>query len=232
MDKILLVEDDFSLSKITKRIIEKNGYEVTQAYSVEEATACMKEKRFDLILLDLMLPDGAGTDLCRKIREHSFCPIIFVSCISDSETKIDALQLGGDDYITKPVNYDELIARIQINIRRAKMYNLGRSDAEIEQFPGLYVNKKSRAVWLTDEAEKPVTKVDLSPTEYKILCVFMEKHGELILYHELFRELWSEEDLGDVRTVMVHVSNLKKKLGSVGEKMFRTVRGAGYIFGN
>jgi DNA-binding response OmpR family regulator len=228
--KILLVEDDSNFSFIMKRMIESKEYYVVTADCVEDAVEKMKKESFDLILLDMMLPDGYGTDLCQKIRTASVCPIIFVSCLSDTETKIKALQLGGDDYITKPVDFDELITRIEVNIRRARQYNLGRSLSEEERFGGFLVNKSKHEVWLTNQEEEMTERVDLSPIEYQLLCTMMERPNQLILYQELYQKVWNADDLGDVRTVMVHVSNLRKKLGESGKETIRTVRGAGYIF--
>lgn len=230
LGKILLVEDDNNLSFIMKRVIESKDYYVATAESVEDTIDKMKTESFDLILLDMMLPDGYGTDLCSQIRNTSFCPIIFVSCLSDKETKIKALQLGGDDYITKPVDYEELITRIEVNIRRARQYNLGRSSSAEEHFDGFLVNKDRREVWITNENGEAVEKADLSPIEYQLLCTLMERPKQLLLYQDLYQQVWNADDLGDVRTVMVHVSNLRKKMGEKGKEVIKTVRGAGYIF--
>lgn len=229
MERILLVEDDKNLSFITKRMLESRGYEVTAAMSLQEARETLQKMRFDLILLDMMLPDGEGTQLCGEIRETSVCPIIFVSCLSDNVTKISALQMGGDDYVTKPVNYEELIARVQVNIRRAKLYNL-KTEADELAFPGLLVKKQKHEVWLTDEKEQPAMLVDLSPIEFALLICLIDHEGELVLYQNLYQQVWQSEDIGDVRTVMVHVSNLRKKLGDAGKTLIHTVRSAGYIF--
>ena len=228
MERILLVEDDSNLSFITKRMLENRGFDVTAAMSLAEAREKLKGKNFDLILLDMMLPDGEGTQLCAEIRETSVCPIIFVSCLSDNLTKISALQMGGDDYVTKPVNYEELITRVQVNIRRAKLYNL-KTDASELVFQGLLVNKQKHEVWLTDENGSPTIMADLSPIEYGLLLCLIDHEGELMLYQTLYSHVWQSEDLGDVRTVMVHVSNLRKKLGNAGS-LIHTVRSAGYIF--
>ena len=229
MYQILLVEDDKNLSFITKRLLESRGYEVAAALTLAEAREWLKKNSFDLILLDMMLPDGEGIQLCQEIRKTSVCPIIFVSCLSDNLTKISALQMGGDDYVVKPVNYEELMMRIQVNLRRAKQYNL-RTEAEEWTFPGLLVKKQMHEVWLTDETKQPTTLVDLSPIEYELLCCLIQHEGELMLYQNLYQQVWHVEDLGDVRTVMVHVSNLRKKLGDAGKKLIHTVRSAGYIF--
>lgn len=229
MDRILLVEDDKDLSFITKRLMESRGFEVMTAATIAQAQTLLQQRSFDLILLDLMLPDGDGTQLCEDIRRTSVCPIIFVSCLSDNLTKVSALQMGGDDYITKPVDHEELIVRVQVNIRRAKQYNLGRSEKEEMFFPGLMLKKQKREVWLTDEENRPLEPVDLSPIEYSLLLCLIENEGELVLYQDIFQQVWHAEDLGDVRTVMVHISNLRKKLGDRG-KLIHTVRSAGYIF--
>lgn len=228
MERILLVEDDRNLSFITKRMLESRGFDVTAALSLAEAREKLQRNRFDLILLDMMLPDGEGTELCAEIRENSVCPIIFVSCLSDNLTKISALQMGGDDYVTKPVNYEELVARVQVNIRRAKLYNL-KTDINELSFRGLVVNKQKHEVWLTDEDGSPAVLADLSPIEYGLLICLIDHEGELMLYQTLYNHVWQSDDFGDVRTVMVHVSNLRKKLGDAGS-LIHTIRSAGYIF--
>lgn len=229
MEKILLVEDDKNLSFITKRMLESRGFSVIAALTLEEAREQLKNSRFDLILLDMMLPDGEGTQLCAEIRETSVCPIIFVSCLSDNLTKISALRMGGDDYVTKPVNYEELITRVQINIRRAKLYNLKTETDEL-LFPGLLVKKQLHEVWLTGKDGLPQILVDLSPIEYALLLCMIDHEDELMLYQTLYHDVWHSEDAGDIRTVMVHVSNLRKKLGDAGKRLIHTVRSAGYIF--
>ncbi|MGN1230896.1 MAG: response regulator transcription factor, partial [Anaerotignum sp.] len=214
----------------TKRLLESRGFSVMTAPTVAQAKEALAKNSFDLILLDMMLPDGEGTELCTEIRKKSVCPIIFVSCLSDNLTKIVALQMGGDDYVTKPVNYEELITRIQVNIRRAKHYNLGKSEAEELTFPGLLLKKQKREVWLLAEDGTPQSLVELSPIEYGLLLCLIEHEGELVLYEDLYQSVWRAEDMGDVRTVMVHVSNLRKKLGNCGKDLIHTVRSAGYIF--
>lgn len=230
-DRILLVEDDATLSFIVKRYLESREFNVTTAESVQMAKTEMQKQSFDLVLLDMMLPDGIGTDVCTYIRRTSFCPIIFVSCLNDKETKLRAFEMGGDDYITKPVDFDELTMRIQANIRREHQYNLGRSTSAEEHFGGLVIKRKSHEVFFDDGKGCAGEQIELSPTEYKLLVAMIDKPGELLLYHELYRAVWDADDLGDNSIVMVHISNLKKKLGDLGKSSIRTVRGAGYIFG-
>lgn len=230
MEHILLIEDDEQLSFITKRLLENKGYAVSAVATVSAAREFIEPGKLDLILLDLMLPDGNGMQLCTEIRRYSTCPIIFLSCLSDSLSKISALRAGGDDYITKPVNFEELIARIEVNIRRAKEYNAGTWDAEEIRFPGLLLRKKKREAWLMKEDGAFDSLLELSPIEYSLLLCLAERAGELVLYQDLYQQVWQAEDLGDVRTVMVHVSNLRKKMGQRGKELIHTVRSAGYIF--
>lgn len=165
MEHILLVEDDGQLSFVMKRLLESKGYQVTAAASAAAAKEAMGKERFDLILLDMMLPDGEGTGLCAEIRLSSVCPVIFLSCLSDSDSKIAALRAGGDDYITKPVNFEELAMRIQANIRRAKEYNTGAREAEEISFPGLLLRKKKREAWLMEPDGVSGSLLELSPIE-------------------------------------------------------------------
>ena len=229
MECILVVEDDKQLSFIMKRMLESREYEVHTAFSIKQAKEELGKREFDLILLDMMLPDGEGSQICEEIRKYSVCPVIFVSCLSDQETKISALKMGADDYVTKPGNYEELLARIEANIRRAKQYNEKKVSSDELYFPGLCVKWKMREAWTTDEKGNLLAMLELSPLEYALLMCLIETQGELVLYQELFKRVWQTEDTSDIRTVMVHVSNLRKKMGECG-KLIHTVRSAGYIF--
>ena len=229
MEYILLVEEDKQLSFIMKRMIANKGYGVVTAFSIRQAREELKKREFDLILLDMMLSDGEGSQLCEEIRKFSTCPIIFVSCLSDQDTKISALKMGGDDYITKPVNYGEMLARIEVNIRRAKQYSEKKNTSDELHFQGLCVKRKTREAWITDKNRELVSKLELSPLEYALLICLIDNQEELVLYQDLFKHVWQTEDASDVRTVMVHVSNLRKKMGEAG-KLIHTVRSAGYIF--
>ena len=230
MEKILSVEDDAELSVIIKKMVESRGYSVVSAYTVESALSELEKQSFDLILLDMMLPDGDGTQLCEMIRKKSYCPIIFVSCLSDNDTKVKALLTGGDDYITKPIDFEELFAKIYVNLRRANQYNLGKSSSSEEHIPGIIIKKNRREVYKCGESGSETELISLSPTEYDLLLYFIKNQDELKLYEDLFKTIWNADYIGDVRTVMVHVSNLRKKLKDYDIDYIHTVRGAGYIF--
>lgn len=230
MEKILSVEDDNDLGGIIKIMLENKGYQVTTAQTISQALTILENESFDLILLDMMLPDGEGIILCDTIRKSSFCPIIFVTCLSDKEAKIKALEIGGDDYITKPIDFEDLFARIKVNLRRANQYNLGKSFANKEIVSRILLDKDKREVWILDDNKEKLKEIYLSRTEYMLLEYFIKKQDELLLYEELYRAIWNVDDLGDYRTVMVHVSNLRKKLKDYDVDYISTVRSAGYIF--
>ncbi len=229
-DRILLVEDDAELSLITCLQLEERGYDVCCVHNGAEAEESIRKDTFELIILDLLLPDQNGIDLCKKIRRQVFYPIVFTSCIGDKKVIINALENGADDYVIKPVEYDELVARIEANIRRNRYYNeseFRKGKIWCRQF---MIDKDLHKVWHISEEGEKLAIITLSPTEYKLLVCFAENPGVLILYHELYRYIWQSDDLGDVRTVMVHVSNLRKKI-DIGKKgVIDTIRGAGYIF--
>lgn len=225
MKSVLLIEDDVDLSYITKFNLENAGYSVEIAYNGKDSMKMIENSKYDLILLDMILPDASGADICKYIRGEQNTPIIFVSCIDDRDMVIDALEKGGDDYIVKPVDFAELIARMEANIRRVKMdskRNVINHNIRFKQFS---VDIDRRVVKNTKGEE-----IELSPTEYQLLLKFIQHQGELLLYNDLYNSIWESDSLGDIRTVMVHISNLRKKIDSGKTGVIETVRGAGYIF--
>lgn len=227
MYRILSVEDDHDLSLITHASLAHAGHTVDDAYTCAEAEKLLAENEYDLILLDVMLPDRSGDELCRAIRQECDCPIIFMSCLEDSDTIVGALHSGGDDYMVKPVRYPELLARVESVIRRTK----GRTEKKEREEDSPIIDRKSfsldvhhHRVMRGDHAE------DLSAIEYALLRYMMERPDTLLLYQDLYQNVWDTDCLGDFRTVMVHISNLRKKLDPERRGIIETVRGAGYIF--
>lgn len=223
--RILVVEDDLDLAEITKLNLEHAGYDVSLAHSYQDALALLQDDSFDLILLDILLPDENGDALCRKIRDNCVCPIIFMSCLDDSGTIISALKDGGDDYVVKPVNYGELLARIQANIRRVQCYHPNASRRK-----GLREFKQFSIDTIHHKVLQNGSEVVLSPIEYALLEYMTAHPDTLLLYNDLYHQIWKNDSLGDIRTVMVHISNLRKKIDLNKTGLIETVRGAGYIF--
>lgn len=222
MKRVLLVEDDADLSIISAVSLKRMGCIVDQAYTCEQALKFLEQNDYEFILLDETLPDMNGSDLCAIIRPRCHCPIIFTSCLSDGDSIINALKSGGDDYMVKPINYSELLARVDAVIRR------GKANRELKQpikrFKSFDLDTIHHCIIRDGE------EISLSTIEYTLLCYFIEHAGALLLYQELYQNVWGNDSLGDVRTIMVHVSNLRKKLDPDRIGMITTVRGAGYIF--
>ena len=222
MYHILLVEDDQDLSAITYANLTHAGHAVDTAFTCAEAEALMTQREYDLILLDIMLPDHSGDELCRRIRRECDCPIIFLSCLEDSDTIVGALRSGGDDYMVKPVRYPELLARADAVIRRSQSQK--KKDDPMRLFRSFTMDTLHHRI-LRDEKE-----VDLSSIEYALLLHLADHPDTLLLYQDLYEHVWASDSLGDVRTVMVHISNLRKKIDPDHRGIISTVRGAGYIF--
>ena len=223
MYHILLVEDDHDLSTIAHANLTYAGHRVDDAFTCAQAEELLSQNEYDLILLDIMLPDRSGDELCRTIRQDCDCPIIFMSCLEDSETIVSALRSGGDDYMVKPVRYPELLARVDAVIRRSGQKKETPQDSA-RTFKSFSVDTSHRCILRDGE------RVDLSSIEYGLLRYMMDHPDTLLLYQDLYQHVWETDSLGDFRTVMVHISNLRKKLDPDHRGIIETVRGAGYIF--
>lgn len=224
MSRVLIVEDDLDLSMITRENMKQAGYMADQAYTCEQALKLLDKHEYDLVLLDEMLPDMRGSQLCKTVRDKCTCPIIFMSCFADSDTIINALQCGGDDYMVKPINYRELLARVEAVIRRSKLYSENANHETDLIFRQFTLDTQHHRLKRGDE------EIELSSTEYTILEYMIHHPDTLLLYHDLYENVWGNDSLGDVRTIMVHISNLRKKLDPDKTGIIQTVRGAGYIF--
>ncbi|NLV86978.1 MAG: response regulator transcription factor [Clostridiales bacterium] len=225
MYNALLVEDDKDLSIITQMNLTHANYQVDAAFTCQQALDFLAGKEYDLILLDVVLPDKRGDELCKIIRDACTCPIVFMSCLDDSKTIVKALRSGGDDYMVKPISYDELLARADAVIRRSKNIR-GNDKRGFHQFKQFTVDTVRHRVLKGEE------EICLSSIEYEILKYMVEHPDELLLYRQIYENVWDSDSLGDVRTVMVHISNLRKKLDPERTGIIETVRGAGYIFTN
>ena len=224
MYHILLVEDDQDLSDITCANLAHAGHQVDAAFTCAQAEQLLAHQNYDLILLDIMLPDRSGDELCRTIRQSCDCPIIFLSCLEESDVIVGALRSGGDDYMVKPVRYPELLARAEAIIRRSRQAPSAPASENLREFRSFTIDTLHHRITRSGET------VDLSSIEYALLLYMTEHPNTLLLYQDLYKKVWDHDSLGDIRTVMVHISNLRKKLDPEHRKIISTVRGAGYIF--
>ena len=223
MFRALLVEDDKDLSVITQMNLMHAKYEVDVAYTCAVALEFLRSNSYDLVLLDMVLPDSRGDVLCQKIRSACDCPIIFISCLDDSQTIVNALRSGGDDYMIKPICYEELLARADAVVRRT---DSSRKYAQ----SGQKVLRQFSIDTVRHRVLRGEEEIVLSSIEFDILSFMCEHPDELLLYKQIYESVWDSDSLGDVRTVMVHISNLRKKIDPERTGIIETVRGAGYIF--
>ena len=220
MVKILFVEDDFYLRRDVRTLLQQENYQVIAAADGREAEqVLLKEKDIALFLLDLWLPDMDGFELLEKVRSESHAPVLFLTACDDEPSVIRALDLGADDYITKPFRQAELLSRIRANLRRMNTL----SDAEVLESDGLVLNLSSHEVRLHD------VPLSLRPTEYRLLELFMQNPGILLKRDRLLSALDREslDELLEDNTLTVQISRLRK---AIPKELIETVRGFGYRF--
>ena len=223
---VLLVDDEESVQKLLAYPLEREGDRVVQARNGEEALARYREEPVDLVILDLMLPRLDGLAVCRRLREErSAVPIIMLTARGDEGDKVLGLELGADDYITKPFSIREFMSRVRALLRRAQLPSLAARDELIEA-DGLRIDTARRAVEVDGEA------VQLTYLEFELLRTLAANPGRVFTRKALLDDLWGGSEFRDPRTIDVHVRHLREKIEEdPGEPQFIfTVRGAGYRF--
>ena len=223
--KILLIDDEKLLVKGLRKSLEQEGFQVTVAYEGEEAWDIFNKDDFEFILLDLMLPKIDGISLFRMIRQESDVPVIMLTAKDSDIDRIVGLELGADDYITKPFNTRELIARIRAVTRRMNKDKKEEDGDKIYRSGDLVLNPEYRVV------KKGTEEVDLTPKEFDILHLLIRNKGRVFTRDEIFDYVWNEPSL-DTRTIDVHIKNLREKLKDDGAEnpMIETKWGVGYYF--
>ena len=226
--KILVLDDEKEIADLISLYLENEGYEVYKFYSPREALACISENEMDLAVLDVMLPEIDGFTICKYIREKYTYPVIMLTARVENTDKINGLTIGADDYITKPFNPLEVVARVKAQLRRYKRYNYKISEKnDYYEIGGLFINKSTHECTLLG---KPV---NLTPIEFNILWLLCEKDGNVVSSEEIFERVWGEKYLDGNNTVMVHIRRLREKLGEKprNPKFIKTVWGVGYKIG-
>lgn len=231
MSKLLVIEDDEDINQLLCRILKKEGYEVTPAYSGTEAKLRLEQEVPDLILLDLMLPGMKGEEITEYIRgeKKSNVPIIILSAKNALENKVELLTLGADDYITKPFEPQEVLVRVMAALRRTGMAGANKQNtkdnaADAYTYKNLTLSSVSRKVTVKG------TEIALTPYEYEILFIMLKQPEKVFSRDTLYEQVWSSGYLGEDNTVNVHVSNIRKKIGAVDkdEEYIKTVWGIGF----
>jgi DNA-binding response OmpR family regulator len=223
---ILVVEDDPEIRDVIRLYLEKHQYTVALAERGDEALPLVRSVQPNLIILDILLPGKDGFEVCKEIRLETSVPILFLSCKKEEQDKIMGLSLGGDDYITKPFSPNELIARVQANLRRPYLSNDPAVPLSKLEFGAIQVDLLSRTVKLNG------TEIVLSKKEFDLLKFLVARPGQTFTHEELFREIWGQESFNDTRTIIVHVSNLRKKIEAdpSNPQHIINVHGVGYKF--
>ena len=226
-EKVLIVDDEREIADLVEFYLKNEGYDVYKFYSGTEALKCAAERQLDLAILDIMLPDMDGYEICRTIREKHTYPILMLTAKEEEIDKITGLALGADDYVTKPFRPLELVARVKAQLRRYTRYNDGQSDRResVLAVRGLTLNLDTHECTLD---EKPL---QLTPIEFSILWMLCETPGKVIPAEEIFEKVWGDKYLNNSNnTVMVHIRHLREKLHDSSErpKYIRTVWGVGY----
>lgn len=227
--KILIVEDDPEIRDFIKLYLSNDGYKTVEVDQGDLAVKVFHEEQPDLVILDILLPGLDGIEVCREIRKTSIVPIIFLSNKIEETDKIIGLTVGADDYMTKPFSPRELTARIRTHLRREMYYTERQQKSQsVIKFANLMIDLERHQVIAYGE------EIELSAKEFSLLA-YMAKHpGRIFKVEELFEQVWGEFSLGDTRTVMVHISSLRKKIEHEpsNPEFIITVRGAGYKFMN
>ena len=227
--KILVVDDEREIADLVELYLKNEGFAVRKFYNAADALACVRTEELDLAILDVMLPDMDGFTLCARIREEHFWPIIMLTARVEDIDKIMGLTIGADDYITKPFNPLELVARVKTQLRRYTRYNRPEGEAAPAQenehdIRGLVINKDTHKCTLYGK------NIALTPIEFGILWYLCEHQGRVVSSEELFEAIWGEKYLDNNNTVMAHIGRLREKLGEPPRKprFVKTVWGVGY----
>jgi len=223
---ILVVDDEKEIADVIELYLKNDQYNVLKFYTGEEALACLEDTKIDLAVLDVMLPGVDGFTILKKIRENYTFPVIMLTAKTEYMDKIAGLTMGADDYIPKPFNPLELVARIKAQMRRYTQYNEGdKKEENVIDFAGLVLNRESHECVYNER------ELVLTPIEFDVLWLLCENRGKVISSEELFESVWKETYYKNSNnTVMVHIRHLREKMsGPTGKSDFiKTVWGVGY----
>lgn len=226
MGKILVVDDEKAINDIIQYNLESEGYEITSAYDGQECLDIFKSQKFDLIILDIMMPKLDGFSVLREIRKTSQTPVIMLTAKQEEVDKVLGLELGADDYVVKPFSIRELTARIKAILRRNGLESEAKGQNTIK-IKDLILDLDKYSL------QKEGQDINLTLREYELLKYLIERKGQVISREELLSEVWDYEYYGDIRTVDVTIRRLREKIEDKGKdyKYILTKRGVGYYFG-
>ncbi|MDI9509371.1 MAG: response regulator transcription factor [Clostridiales bacterium] len=227
MKRILIIEDELAIAELEKDYLELSGFQVEVETTGDVGVERALNEDFNLIILDLMLPNVDGFEICKRIREEKNIPVIMVSAKRDDIDKIRGLGIGADDYITKPFSPSELVARVKAHLSRyERLIGSGQKLNEVIEIRGLKIDKTARRVFINDEEKIFTTK------EFDLLTFLAQNPNRVYTKEELFREIWDMESIGDIATVTVHIKKIREKVeyNTSKPQYIETIWGVGYRF--
>lgn len=227
MSKILIIEDEVAIADLEKDYLELSGFEVVIENAGDTGLDRALNEKFDLVVLDLMLPGMDGFEVCKKIREEKDIPILMVSAKKDDIDKIRGLGLGADDYMTKPFSPSELVARVKAHMARYdRLVSSNQKTNDIVEIRGIKIDKTARRVYIDGEEKAFTTK------EFDLLTFLAENPNHVYTKEELFREIWDMDSIGDIATVTVHIKKIREKIefDTANPQYIETIWGVGYRF--
>lgn len=232
MNRLLIVDDEIKIRTVIREYAEFHDYEVDEAEDGQAAVDMVKEKDYDIIVMDIMMPRLDGYSACKEIRKFKHTPIILLSARSEEYDKLFGFQLGIDDYVVKPFSPKELMARINAVVTRHKMIAAAAAAGAIAapateetsyDFGGLHIDTSARTVTVDGE------KIEMTPKEYDLLCYLIKNKNQALSREQLLEDIWGYDFYGDDRTIDTHIKNLRNHLGPYREYIV-TLRGVGYKF--
>ncbi|MEE1038827.1 MAG: response regulator transcription factor [Eubacterium sp.] len=232
MNRLLIVDDEIKIRTVIREYAEFHDYEVDEAEDGQAAVDMVKEKDYDIIVMDIMMPRLDGYSACKEIRKFKHTPIILLSARSEEYDKLFGFQLGIDDYVVKPFSPKELMARINAVVTRHKMIAAAAAAGAITapaaeetsyDFGGLHIDTSARTVTVDGE------KIEMTPKEYDLLCYLIKNKNQALSREQLLEDIWGYDFYGDDRTIDTHIKNLRNHLGPYREYIV-TLRGVGYKF--
>ncbi len=224
MKQVLVCDDDVDIAESISLFLKNEGYKIFKCYNGKEALDCLSKNHIDIVLMDIMMPGENGLSVVSKIRETNNVPIIFISAKSEIVDKVTGLNIGADDYITKPFHRDELKARVNSVLKRSSITNEGQTKKHYS-VGQLELDNDAKVITLNNEILK------LTPIEYKILTYFMKNTGKVLSSNDIYKEVWNESSAYNIEnTIAVHIRHIREKIekDSKSPKYIKVVWGIGY----
>lgn len=227
MNSILIIDDEKEIVGLIDFYMRNSGYNTYKAFNGEEGLEIFKKEHVDIIILDIMMPLFDGKEVLRKVREKNNVPVVFLSAKGEDIDKIDGLFLGADDYISKPFNPLELVARVTALLRRSTIFNKNKEESEI-----MVIDEHLKLDEKTCKVYKDNLELQLTSVEYKLISFLMKNKNKVFTKGQLYEKVWEQSYLEDERIIMVYISKLREKIEANPKepKYIKTIRGLGYIF--